>query len=275
MRTFIDIYSKYALIALAIMAASRLPAQVGLGLAPMREELRFASGAQRSGGLTLSNDSPFPVRVRAEALDFFIDASETPQFGREWPAETPYSCRSWLSLNPMEFALSPGERKSVRYTIRVPQDTTERSYHCAAGFTTIAGASASEGAGLHVAVRVVAAFYAIVGDPSIEGILRQIKLEKVSGGSQPSWRAVVVIENRSDMHFRASGELDLLDADGKVIESGPFHALPVLPKREQRFLFPLQASLTQAKYSLRARLDIGTNEIQEATAVVEVREPTP
>jgi hypothetical protein len=43
----------------------------------------------------------------------------------------------------------------------------------------------------------------------------------------------------------------------------------VLPKRDQRFLFPLKLSAGPGKYTLRARVDLGGSEILEATSVVE------
>ncbi len=49
--------------------------------------------------------------------------------------------------------------------------------------------------------------------------------------------------------------------------------LPVLPKRDQNFVFPLKLAAGPGKYTLRARVDLGTNEIQEATAVVVAQKP--
>ncbi|MBI3665746.1 MAG: hypothetical protein HY236_05880 [Acidobacteria bacterium] len=279
MLTYTHVYRQRALIVPAILGGliftPRLPAQVGLGLAPMRLEMRLSPGRQQSGALTLTNDSLAKTRIRAEILDFFIDPTETPQFERAFPQESEYSCRQWLSLNPMETELEPGATTLVRYTIRVPQEVTERSYHCAAGFTTMPTAEEMTATGLKTAVRIVAALYAVVGNPAVEGGLKEIKLEYVSEVQQAGWFAVVVMENHGLMHFRPSGELTLLGAEGQVVETSTFHPIPVLPKREQRFLFPLKEPITRGKYTLRARVDLGTHEIQEATAAVIVRSPNP
>src|ERR1035441_1499109 len=96
-------------ISLAILAALALAgsarAQVGLGLAPMREELKLASGAAHSGVLTLANDASPKVRCKTELLDFYLDATGTPQFGG-YPREAEFSCRQWLVANPMELELN-------------------------------------------------------------------------------------------------------------------------------------------------------------------------
>jgi hypothetical protein len=47
----------------------------------------------------------------------------------------------------------------------------------------------------------------------------------------------------------------------------------VLPEREQRFLFPLSTDVRNGAYKLRARVDLGTGEIQEASAVVAAKKP--
>ncbi len=273
MHTYLELYRQLAIRSAFTVAAlaAVLPAhgQLGLGLAPMRLDVRIAPAAQHSGVLNLSNSSPEKVRVRAELLDFFIDATGTPQFKKTVEEESEYSCRAWLTLNPSEFEMKPGERMRIRYTLRVPESATARSYHCGAGFTTVPVVTQSADTGLQTAVRVVAAFYTIIGNPGIEASFKDMTLEYTPEIQDSPWRAVVLLENYGFMHFRPVGTLDVLDATGKVVESADFRPLPVLPKRTQRFLFPLK--LPDGKYTLRARVDLGTREIQEVITSVEAR----
>ncbi len=256
-------------------SAPALRGQVGLGLSPMRLEHRLAAGGTHSGPLDLTNESPGKVRVRSELLDFYLDATGTPQFGRSYPQEAEFSCRQWLTLNPMEAEIPPESHLVVRYTLHVPPAATPgRSYHCAVGISTLPPA-ASAGMGIRTAVRVVAAFYVILGNPAIEGQVTNLQAQYVPDPKQPGWRAVVTIKNWSYMHFRPTGELQLLDAAGAVIEQTAFQPLPVLPQREQQFLFPLKAPVQGNRYTLRARVDIGTNEIQEATAAFDTGSSRP
>ena len=257
----------------AVLQPAMLLGQVGLGLSPLRMELGLEGGAVYSGPLTVSNESDARIRVRADLLDFFIDESGTPQFERSYPAEAENTCRQWLSLNPRETELEPKSSATVRYTLRVPPGVPARSFNCAAGFTTLPSAEQMGGMGIKTAVRMIAAFYVVVGNPSIEGQVTAVKIEPVSTSGETRWRAVVVVRNWSYRYFRPSGEVDLLDDNGAVVETHPFPSLPVLPNREQRFLFPLTTVLKPHSYTLRARVDLGTDEIQEAT--VTVRPPGP
>lgn len=248
-------------------------AQVGLGLSPMRLEFALTPGTVRSSPLTLSNESSAPIRFRAELLDFYIDDQGTPQFAASYPAEADNSCRSWLSLNPMEGEVAPKSSVVVRYTLRVPGTALAHGFHCAAGFSTLAAASQVAGNGLNTAIRMVAAFYPVVGQPAIQGELTKMIMEYVKGGDGPQWRAVVIIKNEGYKYFRAAGHLTVLDENGKVVEIAAFPSLPILPRREQRFLFPLKKISQSHKYTMRARVDLGAAEIQEA--VVSVVPPGP
>ncbi len=247
-------------------------AQVGLGLSPMRTEIRLAAGGQHSGSLTLSNDSQSKVRVTAQLLDFYLDDSATPQFNRDWPSQAQFSCRRWMTLNPMEAELDPQGQIVVRYSVRVPLDAPERSYHCAAGFSTLPVAGNMAATGIRTAVRVVGAFYAIVGSPRVNGAVKSMRIEDAPQSPEQKWRAAVVIENAGDVYFRPVGLLEILDSTGHVVQTAEFTPMPVLPKREQRFLFPLNFQAAGA-YTMRARIDIGMPEIQEVTASVVAGKP--
>ena len=279
MRHFSYLYRQLSMrvfLALAMLAsAGPSAAQVGLGLTPMREELQLAPGAVHSGALALKHDSPEKVRIVAELLDFFLDSSATPQFQPLAPGEAEYSCRQWLVLNPMEMEMSGSARLMIRYTLRVPPSATGRSYHCAIGFTTQPPVEQIKVTGLRAAVQIVASFYVVVGNPQAQGALKDLRIEYVADPKQPRWKAVVVLHNPSLMHFRPTGELEVLNEAGDVIESAKFVPLPVLPKRDQNFEFPLKLEGGPGKYTLRARVDLGGNEIQEATAtsVAAIRNP--
>src|SRR5580704_6533437 len=157
-----------ALVASLLVLGATLPAhaQLGLGLVPMRSELTIAPGQEVTGAVKLSSESGAVTRIRAEIDDFDIDDTSTPQFERDLPKEAAFSCKKWLSLNPMEIELDQGGSLLVRYTFRLPADVPEGSYNCAAGFTTLPPANqAQQGMGMHMAVRIVAAFYIKVGAP--------------------------------------------------------------------------------------------------------------
>lgn len=278
MHPFTHLYGQRTLTALMVFGALAVPGamrgQTGLGLAPMREELQLAAGATHSGVLTLVNTAEDKVRIVGETLDFYLDSTATPQFGPEYKQEAEFSCRTWLVANPMEAELNGKAQLPVRYTLRVPAAATVRSYHCAIGFTTQPTAERSKALGLRTAVQIVAAIYVVVGKPALEGTVKDLKLEYVADPVHPVWQAVVTIGNSGLLYFRPKGDLDVLNEDEVVVETVHFAPLPVLPKRDQNFLFPLKLT-AEGRYILRARVDLGGDEIQEATARVVAAKPAP
>ena len=191
----------------------------------------------------------------------------------------------------MEIELDKGGSLLVRFTIRVPADATEGSYNCAAGFTTLPSAdqAAAQGMGMHMEVRIVSAFYVQIGNSPVVGALKAITLEAIPPSVAPaegapatdaapakgSWQAVVVLENTGKMFFRPAGKLEVLDADGKTVETDDFPSMAVLRERSQRVIFPLKTNLEPGHYKLRVNVDIGTGEIQAGTVDVAVDAPPP
>lgn len=258
-----------AALAAAAIAAQECWAQIGIGLVPMRIEMTLGPGAIHAGSLAVTNEMAQPVRIRTEILDVNLDETATPQFAKLMASEAGNSCRDWLSVNPMESEIAAKRPVMVRYTFKVPPNVPPGSYHCAAGFTTLPSAEELSGTGLRSAVRMVAAFFAIVGNPAIVGQVSDIKLERIDSAPNAKWQAVVVLKNSGRRYFRPIGDLIVLDDGGKLLTTIAFPPLPVFPEREQRFLFPLEAGHTSQPFTLRARVSLGTPEIQEAEAKVQ------
>jgi hypothetical protein len=271
MRNYPHLFRKRTVAGFAALLASALPAaaQVDLGLSPMKVEFPVTAGRTFSGTLVLTSGAAGKTRIRAELLDLYVDETTTPQFVLKAPAEAEYSCRAWLSANPMEMEMGPRSTALVRYSIRVPAGASERSYHCALGFRTLAAPTETDGTAMHTAVRMIAVFYPILGKPAISGVIKGVKLEQVPNGPGTLWRVVVIMENSGLMFYRPAGKVDVVDAAGKVVESIELASFPALPKRQQRYVLPLKTSLIPGPYTLRARIEVGS-EIQEASVAAEV-----
>jgi hypothetical protein len=58
------------------LASSSAFAQVGLGLTPLRMELKARPGETYSDTVTISNESDAATRIRVSLLDFWIDDNQ-------------------------------------------------------------------------------------------------------------------------------------------------------------------------------------------------------
>ena len=276
MHNYSHIFRKRTVTRFAAILALALPAgaQVDFGLSPMKVEIPAVAGKPYSGSLALTNGASVKTRVRAELLDLYVDETTTPQFVASAPGEAEYSCRSWLSVNPMELEIEPRSQVLVRYSVRVPGSASQRSHHCALGFRTLPAPSEASGASMATAVRMITVFYLTIGNPAIDGVIKDVKLEQVPDGSGTHWRAIVIMENSGLMLYRPAGDIEIVDASGKVMESLKMSSVPALPKRQQRYVLPIKTSLSPGPYTLRARIEVG-GEIQEASVAVTAEAAAP
>lgn len=241
-------------------------AQAGLGLSPMRVEAKLTPGAQSSGALSLSNGAAERARFRTEILDFYLDDEAVPQFVADAPAEATFSCRQWIAVNPMEADVPANGTLQVRYTVRVPATLSAGTYHCAVGFTSLPPLRSrpERAIGVSAAVRVICALYFTIGDNRPDGELKELLVERMVIAAEPVLRAVAVVENAGVGNLRGSGTVELLDSSGSILETEDFPTCVILPRRRQRAPLVFKRALSNGRYSLRVRVNLGTGEIQEA-----------
>jgi hypothetical protein len=207
------------------------------------------------------------VTWHGEALDFDFDENTNPQFERRSRVEAAVSCKNWLTLESTDLEAEETGWLSVRYTLHPPADLSLGSFACAVGLTK----SGSKEPG-----RLVVEIYVAIGFPAIEGGPRQIKIESAptSTVAEPIWQAVVVMENKGKMYYRPTGIFEILDVQGSVIQSFDFPSLTVQRERDQRILFPVKMALAAGNYTLCARIDIGTGEIQQVALDIVIDRPS-
>ncbi len=248
----------------AVSFAPQAPAQVGLGLIPMRVEVPLQPSASYTDSLELTSESPIATHVKGEILDFSIDNDENPQFG-VFP-DSVNSCSSFVRISPREFDMTPKQQRLIRYTVSAPADLKPGSYHCAVGFTTQPVPDQKQ-AGLSINVRVVSSFYFNVGNPTYKNEVQALALDTDPSAPAKTIRAFCILKNSGDYILRPVGGLDVLSPDGVVEDHVALRSLPVFPHNTQRFLLPLKNKPKEGEV-LRLRMDVGNGEIEEARAVV-------
>jgi len=261
-------HRKLTLAALAL-GLTALPqparAQNGFALSPMRTELNLAPGVQRNGSLAIANEAPEPGRFRTEILDLSIDKEAVPQFEKDIPSEKDFSCKDWVTVNPMEGEVPGRSETLIRYTFRVPPESPARTYHCALGFTSLPDPRKQQGAmGIVALLRLTSTFYITVGNPPPAGEVKQVSIEKINAPETSGYRAVISVENSGLTNLRGAGKVDVLNEGGEIVQASDFPPVVILPSRTQRLPLVLGRKLTAGNYTLRTRVNLGNGEIQEA-----------
>jgi hypothetical protein len=265
--SYLHDYRKLTLVCLVLSAglAPSAHAQYGFALSPMRVEMNLPQGSQRNGSLAIANDSTEPGRFRTEILDLSIDKEAVPQFEKNIPSEAEFSCRDWVTVNPMEAEIAGSSQMIVRYTFRVPPNTPSRTYHCALGFTSLPDAKKQQAPmGIVALLRLTSTFYITVGNPAPAGEVKRISIEKINAPDTSGYRAVISVENSGLTNLRGDGKVDILNEKGEVVQAGDFPPVVILPNRTQRLPIVLGKKLTDGNYTLRTHVNLGNGEIQEA-----------
>ncbi|MGC9056904.1 MAG: hypothetical protein ACP5J6_08605 [Candidatus Saccharicenans sp.] len=236
--------------------SSGLQAQIFFGLTPIRVDLKLKPGSQTTDIFYVRNNSVKPVRIKVYAENWFLKDDGTPVFiGGQ---ETTFSCQKWIKVNPFDFRLQPGEMKSVRFTVSVPEDTEAGGYHAAVSFENVPEVQPGEKIGqVAFTGKIASAIYVVVGKVEPEGRLEDLVFQH-SGDSQ---LIKLRLSNSGRTHFRLKGEIIIRTLEGKKISTLEIPDEPVLPAMERWVTLPLKAKLFPGNYRVEVKMDIGREEL--------------
>lgn len=243
-----------------------LRAQIYFGITPIRFELKARAGSQQTEVIHVRNNSSRPIRVRAYPENWFLGEDGSRNFIGRQPA--PYSRQEWLRVNPADFRLLPGEIKSVRFTVSVPEEAKDGGYHAAVSFEQIPEAPPGGRLGqVAFTGKIVAAVYVIVGRVNVEGRLEDLVFEPGNGPHQLRLKIV----NSGRFHFRLKGEVTISTAEGRKVMTVEIPDEPVLPETQRWLTLNLKENLAPGRYLAEARLDIGRDELLGLRKELEVK----
>jgi hypothetical protein len=247
--------SSFAALFLGVMAtittmATAVNAQPASGADSSRTELLLNVGQRFSGSVSLRVSAAAHASAHAEVVD--LDSSVA-------------SCKDWLKLES-DLAPETDGVVNVTYTLSPSMDLSTGHYACA---IAVAAPSLKSR-------RVVEEMDVTLGSSEIKGGPKEIRVESASGSSpsQARWQAVVVMENSGTVNYRPVGTFEILDARGNLIENIDFPQQTVFGKRDLLYVFRVNRHLAAGSYTLRARTDVGTGEMQQLAIAIVIDQPT-
>jgi hypothetical protein len=244
--------------------------QMTLGISPLRVELKVAPGAETSQSVKISNSGQVATQVRVSISDWTLSESGDQSFVK--PGGSSWGCASWVRVNPAEFALPAGGSSLVRYTMKVPPDATEGGFHCAILFETLPPPreQLTSGTGVINLLRLVTTIYATIGNPPVMAKIERLELSPSKTPSKNALDIVTGFSNGGTTQYRVSGELQVLDGDGRPVRKFEYKSFPVLPGVSRTAVFPIDPPLPPGQYLLRALIDTGGKERLAAETRVRV-----
>ena len=121
--------------------------------------IKVIAPAGSTGGdvLTIKNKSMGAIIVKVDVYDWLYNENRELLLGA--PGSTPYSCASWIDVNPAEIMIPPQENREVSLTVRVPEDAVGGHYATLAIESTPATErDAKKGMGVRIVTRIIALF---------------------------------------------------------------------------------------------------------------------
>ena len=263
-----------ALLAALVLGCGAASAQETLSVevTPLRVDLRLAAGASHTQAVTLKNDGPKAVRIRARVDDWHLALDGTPQFKLASPGE-PYSAAAWVRLNPPEQVLNPGAAGIVRFTTTVPPGARDAGYRCAVMFEFEKPDADPTAKNREVMFRgrVATVLYVTVGAPPAA-----VELTDLESRVLPNRPAEVVatLHNTGPVHTRTRGTAIVYDAAGTVVRRLAVPDAPVLPESVRQVAIPTagegQPPLSPGTYRVELKLDLGLRELLVGETSMEI-----
>lgn len=227
-------------------------------------------GERVTGAFELYNAGSEPQFISSRVVPWTIGAK-----GLELDIPNDDTAVPFIQINPVQFALAPGQTMRVRYTIAAPANLDAEKRAAFLFQTRAVPARDANNKPVMISARLVgllftapASFFATrkVRDPILNVQVTQAdptapnpalkarikELTPLDNGA----RARVIVENTSRLHIEPKGRIEALDAAGNVVAVAPVSAV-VLPGTTRSLSATFDKPLAAGEYSIRAALDYG------------------
>ncbi len=253
---------------LALTAA--MSAQAGISPESATTEVRSATpGGTYRGTLVVRNSGTTAVDVKLHRTDYAFSADGRSSFAT--PGQVPRSNAPWVRLAREQIRLAPGERGSVDYEVRVPNDTQLTGTYWSAVMIEQVGGAEQGGANRDVQIRQIVR-YAIqviteIGETGTSAIaFSNAHLSNADGKRELS----VDVENTGERWLQAQVWLELHDADGHLAGKFAGQRLRTFPATSVRNRIDLTA-VRPGKYLALLVADAGRNDLFGTQIELDVR----
>jgi hypothetical protein len=211
---------------LALALTSVALAQNAVEVAPPVELHEARAGEAVDAVFTVKNPSSVPLLIRVSLADWHYLPDGTPNYLAA--GSLPRSLRRFVTFNPAELLLEPGQSSAVRYTVDVPSDAEPGSYW---GVLFMEADDPDPEPGFVLArfsVRVGHVVYVNVAPLRADGVIEGIFGEPPQG-PEDSYRLHIQYANTGNAVQRLDGYVELRDASGTVLFTEHLPPLVSLP----------------------------------------------
>ena len=221
-----------------IVVSNSAYSDISFTVSPMTVELEKNAGDVYTGVITVDNEGSNnqSLFLQTYIADWYLNDAGNQVFQKATTSEATaleatalkamileHSCSKWITVNPSEFEISPGEFQKIRYTITVPPEANG-DYWITLFIKSIPPPENSDNKpknGTIMSGQIGATIY--VTTPKSK---KDCKIESFVIDSQ---HAEITLKNLGQAHIRAKGELKIEAIEGKYKNSLQVPATLILP----------------------------------------------
>ncbi|MCJ7530849.1 MAG: hypothetical protein MUO64_07430 [Anaerolineales bacterium] len=215
-------------------------AAVKFYVSPLKLEVPAAPGGTFTEDITILNQFPTPLTIRAYAMDFRIKEDNSFEFHP--PGYETYSCANWITLSESNFTLAGNEEKKVALTLNVPKDAEPSGHYAVVFFESVGKPLGENTTGVITQGRIGTLVLQFTpGEEKKSGRIEEFYVPKyvwstpknfIVGGTQPiPWR--IVFENQGNVHLNLESRVEILGGNGKSVYVSDPQRITVLPKTKR------------------------------------------
>jgi len=246
---------------LALCLFSEARAEVGLGLSPMKLQLRVPAGGIRTEALQIYNRGEEAALIRVYVQDWTVERKQPMVFLP--PGTLERSASSWVELSETQFSLYPGESRIVRASIRVPEGVGG-TYWCVIFFEGIRQKRTS-GMGVGVGARLGTTVYVTAEGTEVRaGTLTALSATPKETGE--GMTLATTFANLGNIYFYPKGSFRVEDQEGKAVFTSELTRAVCLPAMSREYLADCDTDLPPGTYRLIVTIDYGAEELLQGEA---------
>ncbi len=245
------------LLLLAVCAPAHAQAPKGLSFQATLESIKIDTQPQqqvtRQFKLTLDADQP-ETRFKARVEDWWRSEDGTQSFyGAAGTLRS--SCARWVSLNPVESSVKPGETLTIRITVAVPIEMASGGYWCALTIDEVPNPlDVQSGVGVKFVASVSTGIFVNVGT-----VRRSARILDLQAGTES---VLVKLRNDGTAPVGIDGRLEFYEPGGTTPVATvvvPRSTLLTEPSLDSSLTcaLPPSSQLPSGRYRVRAVLDYG------------------
>jgi P pilus assembly chaperone PapD len=230
--------------------ATAVRAEISFSVSPIRVELSGEPGGTYTDAIEITNEGTEKVRIKVGTQDWYLTEDGTPVFQKGGSQK--YSCASWLKINPVDFQLDPKEKKLVRYSAAIPAATVPGGYWASFVFETVPPVEPGKKTkAVAIKGNIASIIYLTVGKATPIAELIDMGFKDGVNGEAIALR----LKNGGTVHFRIKGNIRIVGADGKPVQTLEIPDAPVLSGFSRTVSVPLKEKLPKGAYRAIATVE--------------------